>query len=289
MAVNVGYSIGWGYPMEEHENLLYLSSLYVVIGSSFVAIALGFFAQKIVEDADNWFAKLSQRQDYERDTAPGQPIFTRLNAFRKYHRSAIRAIGLWIAWLSFMILYSMLTVNWSFAQAQYFAISSLSTGGLWGLPSDAPDFVFGLTGFFACFGVPIMGIAMTKVAKMFVSTGDVEDLKATLAQTVTEEEIMTLNALGLEDGDGMIEKSEFIILCMMRLGTDPGVIQFITDQFNKLDKDGDGTLTLQEITKRKSITLDRVLSKANLQKHLLDLDLDDGDSDDSDIDEDPGV
>ena len=290
MAVNVGYSIGWGYPVEQDENLLYISSLYLIIGSSFVAIALGFFAQKIVEDADNWFAKLSQKQEYERDIAPGRPFLTRVNAFRKYHKGSIRAIGLWILWISIMILYSMINVKWSFAQAQYFAISSCSTGGLWGLPDDSPDFVFGVTGFFACLGVPIMGIAMTKVAKMFVSTGGVDDLKETLSQTVTEQEIRTLNELGLEDGDGIIEKSEFIILCMMRLGTDPGVIQFITEQFNKLDVDGDGTLTLQEITKRKSITLERVLSKANMQKHLMDLDLDDDSDDEDDYpNKDPGV
>ncbi len=44
MAVNVGYSIGWGYPVEISDKNIVFSILYVLIGASAVAAALGFFA-----------------------------------------------------------------------------------------------------------------------------------------------------------------------------------------------------------------------------------------------------
>lgn len=40
----------------------------------------------------------------------------------------------------------------------------------------------------------------------------------------------------------------FIILCMVRMGTDPNLIEFISHRFHQLDEDGGGTLSILEIT-----------------------------------------
>ena len=50
------------------------------------------------------------------------------------------------------------------------------------------------------------------------------------------------------DGDGEIDRAEFIILCMVRMGTDPNLIEFISHRFHQLDEDGGGTLSILEIT-----------------------------------------
>lgn len=52
----------------------------------------------------------------------------------------------------------------------------------------------------------------------------------------------------LVDGDGEIDRSEFIILCMVRMGTDPNLIEYISNRFHQLDEDGGGTLSINEIT-----------------------------------------
>lgn len=146
MAVNVGYSIGYGYPTEENVDYLWFSIVYVLIGSSFVAFALGFFADKIIEDADNWFTNLLQRQEYEANMAPDKPLHTRLMAFINFHREAFRALALFVAWIGLMVFYSMVHVGWPFVEGLYFAISSCSTGGHYSIPADSPDWLFGVTG-----------------------------------------------------------------------------------------------------------------------------------------------
>ena len=53
------YSIGFGYPTEHYDPYLWFSTIYVLVGSSFVAVALGFFADKISEDHGEHYSCLS--------------------------------------------------------------------------------------------------------------------------------------------------------------------------------------------------------------------------------------
>ena len=247
-AVNIGYSIGWGYPSEEYfENYIWFSSVYVIVGASLVAVALGFFADKIVEDADNWFTNLLQHEEYKQNIATDKPLCTRIMAWMKFNIETVRAISLWIVWILLMILYSMVQVGWSFREAQYFAISSCSTGGHWSIPNDSPSWLFGVTGFFSALGVPIMGVAMASIATMIIDTGNIEDIKSTIEAKVTHEELSMMRKFNLENNDGVIDRAEYIILCMVRMGTDPQIIQFVSERFNKLDIDGGGTLDIKEI------------------------------------------
>lgn len=216
MTVNVGYSIGWGYPSETNQNYLFFSSAFVLVGSSFVAVALGFFADKISEDHDNWFTNLMQQKEYEAAFTGDTTLAKRFKAIFDMHEPTIRAVLVWLIMLGIMITYSMLEVGWSFQNAQYFAISSLSTGGLWAIPDDSETWMFGVTGVFACFGVPVMAVAMAQVARGLTDQGDLEATKEMINEPVTAEELIMLQQFGLEDGDGEIDRSEFIILCMVR-------------------------------------------------------------------------
>jgi len=210
MAVNIGYSIGFGYPSENYDPYLWFSLIYVLVGSSFVAVALGFFADKIGEgttwnklsqrrgvaatflhlvfhsdsaseclisimcppvpcllpfstfqDHDNWFTNLVQQQKYETSIKKSKSPITLFKAVAIQYEAQIRAVGTWLVWVAIMIAYSLFGLGWSFIQALYFAVSTLSTGGHWGLPEEGtPDWMWGLTAFFAMVGVPIMAVAM---------------------------------------------------------------------------------------------------------------------------------
>lgn len=278
MAVNVGYSIGFGYPTEQYDPYLWFSIVYVLvripgcdaiflyfvplseakslalnmfsktkIGSSFVAVALGFFANKISEDRDNWFTDLIQAKAFE-DNMENQNILEVIKDFLIYYESPIRAVGCWVIWVGIMIAYSSVGLGWPFVQALYFAISTLSTGGLWALPPDAPEWMWGLTGFFAMLGVPMMAVAMATLATHLIDQGDLEETKAQIVEDVTGEELLMLRKFGLENGDGVIDSAEFIILCMVRMGQDPKLIEFIANRFKELDDDDSGYLTIEEIT-----------------------------------------
>lgn len=251
-AVNIGYSIGYGYPREPEEQNWWFSSFYVIFGASLVAAALGFFADKIVESHDEWFMHLLQQEEFENEMKRNKNIFFRIRAWVKFNWDSLRAIVLWFIWIAIMIMYSMIEVGWPFSQAQYFAISTCSTGGHMPIPDDSPDWLFGVTGFFAALGVPLMGTAMASLATLIMEgSGDLEEMKRTIEAVVTAEELLMLKEYGLEDGDGEIDRAEYIILCMVRCGTDPRLIQFISENFNKLDVDGSGALDIEEITRGK--------------------------------------
>jgi hypothetical protein len=265
MAVNIGYSIGFGYPAEPHTDYHWFSSIYVIMGASFVAVALGFLADKIGEDHDNWFVNMVQQQRYEEAMRKGS--FTdKLKESFVQNAASLRAVGLWIVWIGAMILYSMVEIGWTFTEAQYFAISTCSTGGHWSIPEDSPTWMFGLTGFFAALGVPIMGVAMSSIARAMVRHGDMESAKETIEAEVVPDELHMLRKLGLENGDGHIDKAEFIILCIVRMGTDPHLVKFISDRFDSLDDDNGGTLTVEEITKGKYSVRDGMIVPSN--RHL---------------------
>lgn len=56
MAVNVGYSIGWGYPSEFSDESRVFSTFYVLVGASAVAASLGYFAQAMIDSSKRWYA-----------------------------------------------------------------------------------------------------------------------------------------------------------------------------------------------------------------------------------------
>jgi hypothetical protein len=121
-------------------------------------MALGFFADKIGEDHDNWFINMVQAKAYQDTIKNSKNPIVLLKAVYVQYEATIRAVGVWLIWIGIMITYSIWGLKWPFVQAQYFAISTLSTGGHWGLPIDAPEWMWGVSGFFIMFGVPIMGV-----------------------------------------------------------------------------------------------------------------------------------
>ncbi|CAB9502092.1 expressed unknown protein [Seminavis robusta] len=250
MAINIGYSIGFGYPSENsYGNYIYFSSMYVLLGASFVGVALSFFAEKITIDSESWFSRMQYERDIRRDMMSTNRAFQgRVRAWIHKNKKALRAVSVWLGMIVAMIVYSMVVVKWTFGEAQYFAISTLSTGGHWPIPNDSPTWLFGVTGVFTMIGVPIMGLAMAEIAQVLVHQGNLDETKATVDAVVTKEELEFLEELGLDNFDGEVDKAMFIILCMVRIGNDPGLIKYITQRFAELNFYTGKSLTVAEIT-----------------------------------------
>lgn len=249
MALNIGYSIGFGYPSEESNNYLYFSSLYVMIGASFVGAALGFFADRISKDSDSWFTKMEQQKDAEQAMLDKRSrIRGQIQVFWLRYSSALKPLSVWGLFVITLIVYSMKLIGWPFREAQYFAISALSTGGHWSIPNDSPDWMFAVTGALIMVGVPIMALAMAQTALVFVGGADLDEAKATIDAVISKEELLLLEELGLEDADGEIDQAEFILLCMIRMGTDLGLIKYIMQRFSELNFYTGEALTISQVT-----------------------------------------
>ena len=198
-ALNIGYSIGFGYPTEHPNNYLLFSTWYVLVGASFVGAALGFFAEKISKDNETWFTRLEKQKKIEAALkAKETALMANIHAWIRHCSSALKALSVWLGIIAVMIAYSMIIIKWPFSEALYFAVSSLSTGGHWAIPNDSPDWLFGLTGLFLMVGVPVMAVAMAHSAMVFFSNADLDEAKATIDAVVTKEELLFLQELGLE-------------------------------------------------------------------------------------------
>ncbi|CAB9509107.1 expressed unknown protein [Seminavis robusta] len=250
MAINIGYSIGFGYPSEATVgNYIYFSSLYVLLGASFVGVALSFFAEKITKNSESWFTTMQHEKTIEEAILSSDRSYQgKLQAWIFHNKSALKAVSVWLGFIIVMIIYSMVAVKWSFGEAQYFAVSTLSTGGHWPIPNDSPTWLFGLTAAFTMIGVPIMAVACAEVAQVLVSQGQWDEAKAAIDTVVTKQELEFLQELGLDNFDGEVDKAMFIILCMVRMGTDPGLIKYITQRFAELNFYTGQSLTVAEIT-----------------------------------------
>ncbi len=139
MAVNVGYSIGWGYPIETSNGARAFSTIYVLIGASAVAASLGYFASSMIASSKNWYADALNQHQFKNATK-----FDKFISWAKMNEGPLKIVAVWVFWILCMIIFSLCTVKWNFGEALYFAVSSLSTGGLWAIPSDSPDWYFGI-------------------------------------------------------------------------------------------------------------------------------------------------
>jgi hypothetical protein len=93
-----------------------------------------------------------------------------------------------------------------------------------------------------------MALAMSNFAQLFIEFGSEEATRKAIASKVTRQELDMMIKFGLDDGDGTIDRSEFILLCAVRIGAlSPDLIQLINNRFSLLDVSKDGTLTYAEI------------------------------------------
>lgn len=140
MAVNVGYSIGWGYPIEIDEAVQWFSTMYVLTGASAVAAALGYFAQSMIQSSKNWYTDAIIEEELNSNSNLLQKVYH----FLQLRTDAIKLVVLWFLWIAALVIFSMVNVKWTFTNAVFFAVSSLSTAGLFPIPNDSPSWYFGI-------------------------------------------------------------------------------------------------------------------------------------------------
>jgi hypothetical protein len=105
--------------------------------------------------------------------------------------------------------------------------------------------------------------------------GDIDDTLEDIKQPITELEIDMLGEFGLATKKNniiAIDKSEFIILCMVRIGAaSPDLIKLVDEYFDELDDDKSGTLTIDEILRKRDgadVITDRMMDRISRQSDL---------------------
>lgn len=77
------------------------------------------------------------------------------------------------------------------------------------------------------------------------------DLEEQMKARITDEELDTMKACGMENGDGFLDASEYVILILVRIhAVNPELISVIEERFADLDADNSGNLSYEELTLR---------------------------------------
>ena len=102
-------------------------------------------------------------------------------------------------------------------------------------------------------GVPCAALGMATLAAKLLNdqSQQLTDVKDMLHTPVDEKELDMMRMFGLENGDGEVDKAEFVILCMVRMGAaNPQIINIMTKRYDELDTSGDGSVSYEELMGR---------------------------------------
>mmetsp|Transcript_23346 Transcript_23346/g.48796 ORF Transcript_23346/g.48796 Transcript_23346/m.48796 type:complete len:488 (-) Transcript_23346:81-1544(-) len=244
-AVTIGYSVGLSPKNPDYLPNPWFSSVYILCGASLIAVILTKLGQQMEDSASlNMFEALKRREDYEAKMSRENPFFTRLGAFLNYFGAYLFVILLWVLWLAAIVAWSTIatantTSPWGFDAAQYFAISLCSSAGSFSLPSDAPDWAYGMAALSMAVGVPLMALAISSIVIMVWQGHRFKKVKQAAWEPVTKAELDALEQLGLGLSDGeLINKGGFILLGMLRMGQDVGIIKYLADAYDLSEESG---------------------------------------------------
>lgn len=276
MAVNIGYSIGWNHPTMPKDITSILFSIgFELLGSSAIAYSLQIFAETILIDDREWYVKALRREKYEAQSK-SKSWFLKICSCLHLESDTMIPFAMCLLWLSGGAFTAYFYIDhWSSYESFYFAFALLSTGGQQPIPSDSPNHYFLIVGLYAAVGTPLMAYSLGCLASLFIKGPNIKVLEV-ITSKITSEDLATMQKYGLENSDGAMDRAEYLILCMLRLGVvDPELVSAIVNRYNELDESGDGLLSYKELLEhngnerdgeRGSIHQKRVRSTVNVRK-----------------------
>ena len=277
MSVNVGYAIYW--TQEETDGIeKTFSILHIIVGQIIVSFALAAFAHTLTNSSKEWYTAESEKAEastpskfnllqmqksmrwtsstfVEDDESFSErshliPIKTMIFGHMKvvakrihYFYTQNKVHFFLLLYVVFGVVWSSLTVQWPLIEGLYFTITSLSTGGIWSIPDDSKDIMYFIVAIFTCTGAPIMCLSGGVFAHRMSRIGEAAYIQKTINAAITLEELGMMNQLDIDDGDGFIDETEYIILILVRLkAIRPELIAAILARFRHLDADGLGAI-----------------------------------------------
>lgn len=172
---------------------------------------------------------------------------------RRAWRLENRIFSVFLLWLSGGIAWGILDQKWDPITATHFAVSALATGGLTGpnvnadgiLPADPAIFC----GVFCLLGIPLFALTLGHFARVLVAEHVAALERSALTRPITQSEY-DLAARLTTPKDNVVHLSDFIVLQLLRQGKlSVEGMEVLKHNFDLLDKDGNGALSLEEATR----------------------------------------
>lgn len=240
-SVNVGYSIGFGTLSDDSTREKLFSVLMILIGASCVTTLLSFFVTRKLSKANDVATKRLEMQMSAKST---------VQRYFNLHGEKLASGFALLLWLGLGTAFGIINERFSPLRGVYFAVAALSTAGLQGIKALNGEWAYVFMGLYCMIGVPLFGLNVGQFSSYFIDGYIEAETHRKLHRPVTREEFNMVKTIS-GGGDDTIDKQEFFVLEMIRLGkTDLSQVEKIKAEFDKHDTSNDGQIVWAEIESR---------------------------------------
>ena len=219
--------------MVEDENSKIFSIFYLISGVIGLAVIVVYIAGVYLTTRDKWYTAYLKTSIAMRNELTTWEYF---EWWYHYHQFTIHITLLLIAFIIFGVAFSCVYVGWDVVNGVYFTLATLSTAGLNSIPDDSADWIYGVVGIFAAIGIIIQMIVVFYLASAYLQYYHHNRAQKAINEKISEEELRALREMGLEDEATVIDRHEFLLLMIVRLGLiDTEMIAHINKKFDELD------------------------------------------------------
>lgn len=254
ISTSIGYGIFW-YEQTSTSTLSQVFSLcHYYIGVLAVSFAMAVFARNLNVSKKLWYE--DARLLYSMRTASlTSGRWRDVGIYFEYYWPKVYVHVIFVFWMVLGIVWGVCSIKWGVLDAWFFAMTAMAKGGLVTLPSSGVhqwDYLF--YSVYISVGAPLLAYSCGTAASAISSYGRAQQKEKELNAPMTEDELVMLNHLGVEDDDGFIDGAEFTILLLVRIGAlNADLIDVLHDRYYELDADGTGAgVTYEALQNRKS-------------------------------------
>ena len=245
-SVNVGYSIYWtadeSDPIEKA-----FSVIHLLIGQVFMSVLMAVVASNLIITKSVWYGE-KQLQELWEKRRRSYSTLRLVYYYIVYFVYCYRVTLLFLVWLAVGATWSCHTIKWPVVQGIYFAITSLSMGGIWSIPENSADSSYFFVAIYTAFGAPILLLNASIMAEYIAHLGDSYLVENVVYRTVNQKEIEYMQRVGMEDGSGQLDEQEYVLLTLIRLKALPHeIVTTIIEMFNILDTNNLGNIPYADI------------------------------------------
>lgn len=181
-SVNVGYSVGWSGLTDYNTASKWFSVFYLLVGALFLTRWLVFLVENAVDDSRQYEIERRRVEEQLRRVTWLFGTPRQICVYLVSNHQKLLIVYFWFIYVFLGAFWSCYVIEWPFLDGLYFALSSLSTGGMWSVPLYSKDFVYGCVGIYTCLGVPIMGMAMGNIATLMFESRQASTLSTSAYQ-----------------------------------------------------------------------------------------------------------
>ena len=253
VSTSVGYGIFWFDLSTVNAYTRVFCILHFCVGVFGVALTMALFANNLTTMKKEWYSEAKGKQSI-RTALTKEEWWASFVALIKYYWPKVYVHFFFVLWMIFGIVWGVASLQLRVLDAWLFCMTAMATGGLVSLPSSgvhSRDYVF--YSIFIAVGAPLMAISCGVLAHNISMHGKAAKIVSKINTPMTEDELVMLRHLDLEDDDGYIDRAEFVILVLVRIGAlNPDMIGALFERFHEIDIDGKGNVTYDSLVKRES-------------------------------------